>query len=38
VLVAMPVILATQEAEIKRIAVRSQQGQMVRETLSLKYP
>jgi hypothetical protein len=31
-----PVILATQEAEIKRIAVQSQPGQTVRETLSLK--
>jgi hypothetical protein len=31
-----PVILATQEAEIRRIAVRSQPGQIVRETLSQK--
>jgi hypothetical protein len=28
----MPVILATQEAEIRRIAVPSQPGQIVRET------
>jgi hypothetical protein len=28
----MPVILATQEAEIRRIAVRSQPGQIVHET------
>jgi hypothetical protein len=33
-----PVILATQEAEIRRIAVQSQPGQIVRETLSQKYP
>jgi hypothetical protein len=31
-----PVILASQEAEIWRIAVRSQAGQIVQETLSLK--
>jgi hypothetical protein len=31
-----PVILATQEAEIRRIAVRSQPGQIVSETLSRK--
>jgi hypothetical protein len=31
-----PVILATQEAEIRRITVRSQPGQIVRETLSQK--
>jgi hypothetical protein len=31
-----PVILATQEAEIRRIKVRSQQGQTVQETLSEK--
>jgi hypothetical protein len=31
-----PVILATQEAEIRRIAVRSQPRQRVHETLSLK--
>jgi hypothetical protein len=29
-----PVILATQEAEIRRIVVRSQPGQIVCETLS----
>jgi hypothetical protein len=29
-----PVILATQKAEIRRIAVRSQPGQIVHETLS----
>jgi hypothetical protein len=32
----MPVILATQEAEIRRIAVQSQPGQIVPETLSQK--
>jgi hypothetical protein len=32
----MPVILATQEAEIRRIAVRSQPRQIVHETLSQK--
>jgi hypothetical protein len=32
----MPVILATQEAEIRRITVRSQLWQMVHETLSQK--
>jgi hypothetical protein len=31
-----PVILATQEAEIRRITVRSQPGKIVRETLSQK--
>jgi hypothetical protein len=31
-----PVILATQEAEIRRITVQSQPGQMVLETLSQK--
>jgi hypothetical protein len=31
-----PVILATQEAEIRRIEVRSQPGEIVRETLSQK--
>jgi hypothetical protein len=31
-----PVILATQEAEIRRIEVRSQPGQIVHETLSRK--
>jgi hypothetical protein len=30
------VILATQEAKIKRIAVRSQPGQIIHETLHLK--
>jgi hypothetical protein len=33
----MAVILATQEAEIRRIKVRSQPGQIVPETLSQKY-
>jgi hypothetical protein len=34
-----PVILATQEAEIRRIASQSQPGKIVVETLScLKYP
>jgi hypothetical protein len=33
-----PVILATQEAEIRRIEIRSQPGQIVHETLSQKYP
>jgi hypothetical protein len=32
----MPVILATQEAEIRRIRVRSQPGQIVCATLSQK--
>jgi hypothetical protein len=32
----MPVILATQEAEIRRIMVRSQPRQIVHETLSQK--
>jgi hypothetical protein len=32
----MPVILATQEAEIRRIMVQSQSGQIVYETLSQK--
>jgi hypothetical protein len=32
----MPVILVTQEAEIRRIVVRSQLGQIVRETLPQK--
>jgi hypothetical protein len=35
---AMPVILAIQEGEIRRISVQSQPGQLVRETLSWKYP
>jgi hypothetical protein len=34
----MPIILATQEAEIRRIVVRSQLGQIVRETLFQKNP
>jgi hypothetical protein len=34
----MPVILATQEAEIRRIEVRSQPRQIVRETSSQKNP
>jgi hypothetical protein len=33
-----PVILVTQEAEIRRIVVQSQHGQAVRETLSQKHP
>jgi hypothetical protein len=33
-----PVILATQEAEIKRITVQSQPGQMVHEILFQKCP
>jgi hypothetical protein len=32
----MPVILATQEAELRRIEVQSQPGQIVGETLSQK--
>jgi hypothetical protein len=32
----MPVILATQEAEIRRIKVQSQPGGIVQETLSQK--
>jgi hypothetical protein len=32
------VSLATQEAEIRRIKVQSQPGQIVHETLSQKYP
>jgi hypothetical protein len=34
----MPIILATQEAEIRRIKVRSQPGQIVHESLSGKNP
>jgi hypothetical protein len=34
----MAVILATQEAEIKRIAARSQPGKIVPQTLSQKSP
>jgi hypothetical protein len=33
-----PVILATLEAEIRRIVIQSQTGQIVQETLSRKYP
>jgi hypothetical protein len=33
----MPVILATQEAEIRRIVVQSQPRQIVFKTLSQKY-
>jgi hypothetical protein len=32
----MPVILATQEAEIRRITVQREHGQTVQETLSQK--
>jgi hypothetical protein len=34
----MPVILATQEAEIRRISVKSQLRQIVHKTLSQKTP
>jgi hypothetical protein len=34
----MPIILATQEAEIMSIVVQSLPGQTVHETLSQKYP
>jgi hypothetical protein len=34
----MPVILATQEAQIRRTIVQSQPGQIVRKTLSQKVP
>jgi hypothetical protein len=34
----MPIILATWEAEMRRIIVQSQPGQIVQETLSRKYP
>jgi hypothetical protein len=34
----MSVILATQEAEIRRIKIGSQLGQIVHETLSQKHP
>jgi hypothetical protein len=33
-----PIILATQEAEIRIITVQSQPGKIVYETLSLKVP
>jgi hypothetical protein len=33
-----PIILATQEAEIRRIVVQSQQGQIVHKILSQKTP
>jgi hypothetical protein len=33
-----PIILDTKEAEIRRINVRSQPGQIVFKTLSQKYP
>jgi hypothetical protein len=36
--VSYDVILATQEAQIRRITVQSQPGQTVRKTLSQKYP
>jgi hypothetical protein len=34
----MPVILATWEAEIRRVVIGSQSRQIVQETLSQKYP
>jgi hypothetical protein len=34
----MPVILATQQAEIRRISVQSQPRQILHKTLSQKYP
>jgi hypothetical protein len=34
----MPIILVTQEAEIRRIKVQSQPREIVRETLSQKNP
>jgi hypothetical protein len=33
-----PIILATQETDIRRILVRSQSRQIIHETLSQKYP
>jgi hypothetical protein len=38
ILVAMPIILATWEAEVRRIMVQSQPQQIVCETLSWKNP
>jgi hypothetical protein len=35
---SLPVILATQEVEIRRIIVQSQIGQIVQKTLSQKNP
>jgi hypothetical protein len=34
----MPVILATQKAEIRRIGVQTSPGQIIPKTLSQKYP
>jgi hypothetical protein len=34
----MPIILATQETEIRKTEVQSQPCQIVQETLSQKYP
>jgi hypothetical protein len=34
----MPVVLVTQEAEIRKIMVQTQPGQIVLEILSQKYP
>jgi hypothetical protein len=34
----MPIVLTTQEAEIRRVMVQSQPGGIVLETLSLKTP
>jgi hypothetical protein len=34
----VPIILATQEAKIRRTVVQSQPGQIVGKTLSQKYP
>jgi hypothetical protein len=34
----MPVVLATQDADIRKIAVQSQPGQIVRETIARKIP
>jgi hypothetical protein len=35
---SLPVILGTQEAEIRRISVQDQPGKIVQEILSGKYP